>query len=272
MSIIFQDNFDSQTGDGCIVNAVTPPDGWDQWMCDGISASHDSVTHYSGEITATGRGGSGKSLKLWRHSDSWVGSASYAGSLLYTASGYTAFTIRFYAKMPTALDMYGGIGTKMFRLNTSGGEIYININPTGEEWHRGASKLQILTDTWRDILSESEMEGLWDGDWHCWQFVFDLTAGTLAFYADGTLMETVNHGQTGSWNSYMQHFPLGNAQCTYWQDSWQAFEVDDLIIATTKAETDPDDAWKLMGTDSNSIDKVTGTALSSLAKFLGYEF
>ena len=272
MSIIFQDNFDSQTGDGCIVNAVTPPDGWDQWMCDGISASHDSVTHYSGEITATGRGGSGKSLKLWRHSDSWVGSASYAGSLLYTASGYTAFTIRFYAKMPTALDMYGGIGTKMFRLNTSGGEIYININPTGEEWHRGASKLQILTDTWRDILSESEMEGLWDGDWHCWQFVFDLTAGTLAFYADGTLMETVNHGQTGSRNSYMQHFPLGNAQCTYWQDSWQAFEVDDLIIATTKAETDPDDAWKLMGTDSNSIDKVTGTALSSLAKFLGYEF
>lgn len=280
MSIIFQDNFDAHSGAECTVNADTAPDGWDQWMCDGISATAGGSTHYSGEITEPGRGGSGKSLKMWRYGDYWTGSASYAGSLLYTAqTGYANFFLRFYAKLPTGLVVPPD--TKMWRFNVSGGsgEIYVNLNATSSGgsgdtflWCWGGSGDSGDNTT---LVDAETLATLWDGDWHCWQFQFNLTAGTVTFWGDGTQLGTITDSRlaAGTWNSYMQHFPLGNAQQGSWQASWLAFEIDDVIIATTKAETDPDDAaWKIMGTDSGGISKIDGTALSSLSKFIGYEF
>lgn len=266
-AIIFSENFDSHSGDECTVNNSTAPDGWDQWMTDGISASHDSVTHYSGEITETGRGGSGKSLKLWRHSDSWVGSASYAGSLLYTApTGYANFFLRFYAKIPTGL--YVPYNTKMWRFNVSGGsgEIYVNLNAAPDTGGKGYTYLWVWGGSGDSsdnttLVNAETLETLWDGDWHCWQFQFNLTAGTVTFWGDGVQLGSITDSrlQAGTWNSYMQHWPLGNAQGSNWQSSWLAFEVDDLIIATTKAETDPDDAEP---TPARKLNNVTGVRVT----------
>ena len=213
-------------------------------MTDNISATHDTVTHYLGEITSPGRDGSGKSLKLWRHSSSFIGSASYSGSLVVESPGsYNNFYMRFYAKIPVDLDMYGGVGLKMFRFNTSGGEIYINILPSSYEdrWYKGNSALSIYGNSgWKNILNESQLLSVWDGNWHCWQFNFNLSSNRLTMWLDGVEVANIsNVGISGVWNSYLQHFPLGNQQANYWQNSWQAFEVDDLVIATTKAETDP---------------------------------
>jgi hypothetical protein len=242
-TIIMQDNFDDEPATAHV--GGTTPSGWSQWMADGISATHDSVTHYSGEIASPGRGGTGKALKLWRHSNSWVGSASYAGSLVDNASpgSYSDFYMRFYAKIPVAFDMTGGIGLKLWRFNTTGGEIYLDLIPTTSGWYRsGNAQLQMLAGSgWTTLLNNAQLQALWDGQWHAWQFRFNLSTQTTTFWMDGTQIASVSiPGMDGAWDSYLQHFPLGNQQASAWQSSWQAFEVDDFVVATTKAETDPD--------------------------------
>lgn len=242
-SNIFSDNFDDCTS-GCTVGGTAPNSAdWMQWMTDNISATHDTVTHYSGEIASPGRDGSGKSLKLWRHSSSFTGSASYSGPLVMESPGsYDNYYMRFYTKIPVELDMYGGVGLKMFRFNTTGGEIYLDILPSGgDDWYRGNSTLSIYGDSgWKTILNDAQLLSVWDGNWHCWQFNFNLSGNSLIMWLDGVEVANIsNVGISGIWNSYLQHFPLGNQQASYWQNSWQAFEVDDLVFATTKVETDP---------------------------------
>lgn len=242
-SNIFSDNFDDCTL-GCTVGGTAPNSAnWMQWMTDNISATHDTVTHYSGEITSPGRDGSGKSLKLWRHSTSFTGSASYSGPLVMESPGsYNNFYMRFYTKIPVDLDMYGGVGLKMFRFNTTGGEIYLDILPSGgEDWYRGKSTLSLYGNSgWKTILNDAQLLSVWDGNWHCWQFNFNLSGNSVIMWVDGIEVANLSSvGISGTWDSYLQHFPLGNQQSDYWQNSWQAFEVDDLVFATTKAETDP---------------------------------
>lgn len=212
-------------------------------MLDGTSGTADGTTHYSGEVTSTGRGGAGKSLKMWRYGSSyWTGSASYAGSLtMQTGTSYSNFYLRFYAKIPAGMTIPPD--TKMWRFNTSGssGELYVNLNDYGSGtflWVWGGSGGSSVN---TELLTPAETATLMDGNWHCWQFQFNLASNTVTFWGDGVLMGTITDSRLdGSWNSYMQHWPLGNAQGGNWQSSWQSFEVDDLVIATTKAETDPD--------------------------------
>jgi len=242
--IIFQDSFDSCTT-GCTVGASEPNSAaWTQWVTDGLSATHDSVTHYSGEITSSGRGGSGKSLKLWRHSDSWTGSASYAGALVMSApSSYSNFYLRFYAKVSGSMSFPADV--KMFRLNTTGasGELYVNLNNYGSGtflWVWGGSGDSSIN---TELLTPTETASLFDGEWHCWQFQFNLSTNTVNFWADGVLLGSITDSRLdGAWDSLLQHWPLGNAQDGSWQSSWQPFEVDDIIIATSKLETDPDES------------------------------
>lgn len=243
-SVIFQDNFDNCTS-GCVVspgdapNSAGPyPAEWLQWYNDPPNnATYDNVTKYAGEITAPGRGGSGMSLKLWRNGDF---NHSYNGALLTSSPGtYSDFYMRFYAKISPDMNMTGGNYIKMFRVNTSSGEIYVNVNP-GAGDVKSTGQLQVMGESgWKTILTNSQLMALWDGNWHAWQFRFNLSSNTLTFWVDGGEPITINSaGFSGAWNSYLQHFPLGNADGT-WQSSWQAFEVDDLVIATTKEETDP---------------------------------
>lgn len=258
-AIIFQDNFDNCTV-GCTVNTSNAPNSanWVQWFrSEPLSSTQGGVTHYAGEITSPGRGGSGNSLKLWRYGSF---THDYNGSLVATSPGsYSDFYMRFYVKIPTDMNMTGGTYLKMFRFNTSGGEIYININPGGGDL-KSTGSLQVHAGSWITILNNAQLSTLWDGEWHAWQFRFNLATSTLTFWVDG--VETVNLtsvGFSGVWNYLLQHFPLGNADGT-WQSSWQAFEVDDLIIATTKAETDPDGGG---GEDDTAPDEFTFTDVSN---------
>lgn len=246
-SIIFQDNFDNCTT-GCTVGSTEPNSpstgSWLQWTLGGTTGTADGTTHYSGEITSPGRGGAGKSLKLWRYGSAyWTGSDSYAGCLVSNAPStpYSNYYIRFYAKIPEAMDFPPD--TKLFRFHTSGtsGEIYVNLNDYGSGlflWVWGGTGDSSYN---TELLTPAETATLLDGNWHCWQFQFNLASNTVTFWGDGVLMGSITDSRLdGAWNSYLNHFPLGNAQQGDWQSSWQSFEVDDLVIATTKAETDPD--------------------------------
>jgi len=239
-AVIFQDNFDNAP-DGARTGGIVPA-GWSQWMQDGISATLDGITHYAGEITTPGRGGSGKSLKLWRHSTAWVGSASYAGPLVYefpSSSAYSDIYIRWYMKLPVALDCTGSVDyLKLFRLNITGGtgEIYLNINNvTGVGSMRANGEVRVLGAAWQTVLSNSDLRAVWDGNWHCWEMRFGINSSRLTLWIDGVQKYNSSSFNYGAANAgrftMMQHFPVGNAGVSQWQASWQALEVDDLVIA-----------------------------------------
>ena len=124
---IFSDNFDSHA-DTCHTGGAVPSD-WTMWYENDTYTSRDSVTHYSGEISSPGRGGTGKSLKIWRHSD-WPPMNNYSGGLRYDFAGnYSNLFIRYFMKLPTSLSFHGSDYIKSWRFNTTGGsgEIYLDF-------------------------------------------------------------------------------------------------------------------------------------------------
>ena len=249
-SVIFQTNFDSAAETDHTGGTV--PTGWTSWYEQGpTSATRDSVTHYGGEISSPGRGGTGKSLKLWRHTD-YVGQ-DYVGGLGYTFGGsYGSLFMRYYMKLPTALDniFQGSNGNylKTWRFNTTGGEIYLNVAVPDLVNMRVGGAL-IITDAggfYEVIIPAGSLPTtIWDGNWHCVQFQIGLNSSTLKLWIDGVEYYSNTSfnwsGSAGATFVYLQHFGFGNSSSNYlWQNSWQAAEWDDFIMATTKAETDPD--------------------------------
>lgn len=243
-SIIFSDDFDT-----CTTNCNScGSDYWDQWVTSGgCSATYESTTHYSGELVANGRDGTGKAYKIWRHSTSWP---DFSGGLVkYLPGSYHDMWFSYYIKIPAAMGLNGGEYCKWWIINPSGGEgVYLDIMA----WEPGAGYLVITnyniggTST-VTVLNSTDTAAILDGEWHHLQFHFNNTTqiGTLQLYVDGTLKynnTSYDWGSTAAW--YMlQHFHIGNrGSTTVWQNSWQAMEIDDFVMATTKAETDPDDA------------------------------
>jgi hypothetical protein len=251
-AIIMQDDFDTCTT-GCSVAAgqfpsVSSPNtiDWWGWSVDHLSGTYGGVTKPSGEITSPGRGGTGKSLKLWRAGTNFKGSASYSGAIYTIPPGvHSDFYMRFYARIPAAMHIPDD--TKMFRINDGDDEIYVNFMGGGSStylrvWGGTGDSSSNTT-----LLNSSQLAPALDGNWHCWQFRFNRSTGTVTIWIDGGTGVSLTDSRmqqpawgTTSGNAYFQHFPLGNSQGEDWQSSWQAFEVDDLVFATTKAETDPD--------------------------------
>ena len=255
-SIILEEDFDSCTS-GCETGTTAPNTdnqsslSWTQNAP--ISQTAASVTHYTGEISSSGRGGSGKSLKVWRYGTQQLGSDSYSGTInIITATGgYTNFYLRYYVKIPINFDPVDLFYMKLFRLNGSASEFgNTNINWGGADpgtGTRGLASLQMMNwsdATWVELLTPEETTNdLWDGEWHCLQFQFNLSAHQMNFWLDGTLKKTINSNDfSGTWGGQdpsLQHLPMGNVSAATWGTTWSAMEMDDLVIATTKAETDP---------------------------------
>lgn len=244
MAIIFQDNFDSHA-DTCRTGGDVPT-GWDNWGSTAASATKDSTTHYAGEISSTGRGDSGKSLKLWKHSDFTV-TGDFAGLYGVSMNNGNVF-IRYYQKLPTALDLTfnstNGNYLKFWRFFTASTEsdIYLDAVAPDSVNMRAGGALSFVDDLGYInaagvIITAGNMDTtIWDGNWHCIEFQVGTNCHTLKFWLDGVEYFSstsfdwgANHDQniTG-----LGHFGLGNYSSNYsWQSSWQAAEWDDLVIA-----------------------------------------
>ncbi len=248
-AVIFQDNFDSAPSNARVGGSV--PTGWDSWYVQGgaVSATFDSVTHYAGEISSPGRGGTGKSLKIWRHS-TWPTYNSYHGPLAYTfptSSSYREIYLRYYMKLPAGMninrfDNY----VKLWRLNLSGGgELYLNIGTdtgTGTLQNSGFIHLLNASTFAQKLLTAGNVP--WDSAFHCYEFRIKLNStgnsdGALEFWLDGVRKYSNTsfnfNASTSDRFTYLQHFSVGNRddQSTSWQNSWQAFEFDDFVLSTT---------------------------------------
>jgi len=244
MAILFEDNFDSHA-DSCHTGGDVPS-GWDSWYLQetAASATYDEVTHYAGEISSTGRGGAGKSLKIWRH-QGYPATNAYAGGLGYTAldNGISHIFMRYYMKLPTSLNCTystpNGDYIKLWRWNTTGNEIYLNITGGPSARANGALTLFAAGGTYYDyvLIDAGDLAStIWDGDWHCLEFEMDLDNDILRFWLDGTLTyenESTNwSGNADADFDFIQHFSIGNISDNFaWQNSWQAAEFDDFVIA-----------------------------------------
>lgn len=227
-------------------------DGWasyqlyDPW--DGIDASVpssgitlDGVTHYPTEITAPGRGGSGKSMKTWRNGTAWTGN-NYHGSLQwFFPAGENLIYIRWYMRTPADFSPGAGVyDQKLFRLNTvSEDEIYFYLIE---------NNLHICPNNGGADCKVTPLNGdvNWrDGDWHAHQLYVNLSTATVTYWIDGGeptyhVDAVANMPPSSTTFAQMQHFPIGNTNMDeYYQSGWKEIDVDDLVIATTKAETDP---------------------------------
>ena len=264
--VLFSDNFDSNcTGTACSSQGCSSsyPTGWDGWYCqDSQPATVDGETKYAGEISTPGRGGAGKSLKTWRANGYW---GNYVGVLGKSFSGGPSdFWFRYYQKIPTAFQYTGSSGFKLWRFNTSGGstELHLNVTCTSNCMNDGKLSIGDTLTAWQTIADHSELASIWDGEWHCLQFHIDLTTATITLYIDGVLTGSVTGFNISGTITLLQHMPIGNSNDDHtWisQESWQAWETDDIIIATTKAETDPDDAEP---TPVRKLNNVTGVRVT----------
>lgn len=237
---IFSDDFNSHP-DTCHTGG-TVPSGWDSWYQQNgeISATFDSVTHYAGEISSPGRGGTGKSLKTWRHYG-WPSLNNYTGSLGYIFNAnYSNIYIRYYQKIPIALTLNASDYLKSWRFNTTGGsgEIYLNFrvgNISGDM--RTLGTLGIYDGAgWTTVLDNDGLRAIWDGDWHCIEFQLGLDNSTLRLWVDGVSKynNTSYHWSASGYFDFIQHFAIGNVgDGSSWQNSWQAIEFDDVVISTT---------------------------------------
>ena len=265
-AVLFQDNFDNNcTGTACNSSgaASSVPTGWGQWYAsDGTSATYDGVTHYSGEISSPGRLGSGKSLKLWRHSGSF---GDYTGSLLYnfTTSTNNLF-FRYYLKMPVAFNGTDG-EFKGWRMNLDGGgEIYLHYKNCGNDCRsNGVWTIYDTGSSVDEVLNNNELRAIWDGNWHSIEWELGLGTRTLKLWIDGVLKysDTNRAWHSSSNFDFMQHFPIGN---TYshngtWQSTWQAIEADDLVFSTTYIGPDGSSGGGGTTTTTPTISNVSGT-------------
>lgn len=246
-----------------------------------LSWTANSVTHSTGEISSPGNGGSGMSLKIWRQGTYHIDNSSYTGSLDFqlpnTSTAYTNFYFRYYIKLPINFNPIDTYYLKMFRFNGSAGEFgNTNINDLFDYagvGARGRSALQMYAfseSAWHDLLSiEDTTNLLWDGEWHCLQFHFDLVNHTMRFWFDGgvdgqpnkTVISNDFRGTWGSGEDMIQHLPLGNTQVVTWGSQWVSMEMDDVVIATTKAETDPIES----GPDTTPPTRSAGSPSGALA-------
>ncbi len=210
------------------------------------SGTFDGVTHYSGEVSSPGRGLTGQSLKIWRHSTFTTG---YNGALYYLfpdSPTYREIYMRFYSKIPIEMDKTDFTTyLKGWRYNLRGGsgtEIYFGYTPDGSGSFRNTARLVAYSSLMGNVVIATNEQLPWDGQWHCYEvhIIFGAGAnGTLELWLDGNKLYSSNVFDYGT-NSddnfhFMQHFGIGNADATStpWQNSWSAFEFDDLIISTT---------------------------------------
>lgn len=252
-AVIFENNFD---GSPDTHTGSTVPPGWEDWyQSGGVQGTIGGVTHYSGEISAPGRGVAGKSLKMWRGEnffEDYTG-ALYAGLTENWNPSSQDFYIRWTMKLSsaTAWDFSGAGATyqKLFRLNTDAGsgEFYVGMNvPYANQTFPAGAALQVAPFLHTDpvlgyqssnytVLLPADMAPLFDDQWHSYEIHADTTADTIECWVDGVLKHhNSNLPMVAQRPIFIQHFGMGNrASGVVLQSTWQPWEFDDLVIADT---------------------------------------
>jgi len=234
-TVFVQDNFDNWP-DYCAEEL--PPAPWCQ-DCGSTGAAPSTEgeeTHCAAEVDSPGRGGVGKSFKVWRYGNLWP---NYNGSVSLRQSaipeGVQVMYIRWYMKVPASMNMTGFF-QKMFRYNISGGnEMYVDNYYGNMRYCPNGSGNDCFA---QNLVSTAAWQ---DNEWHCHEFMFDIANSTVRYWLDGTQTYSKTNidmagmptsATYGYSTNFMQHFPIGNRTVdSSYPSSWYALEVDDVVFA-----------------------------------------
>ncbi len=281
--IIFQENYDGITsnknasGSFFPYNPPTTTQGaqmdWSHWSASPSDyQTLNEVSHYSGDISAPGRGETGQALKQWRRNGPYF--MDYTGYLNpqkfnWNTQKYRDLYFRYYFKWPHNLTVPTGVGTKFNRAyagsseGSSDGELYLGAEGAlGDSGHFYIYLAGMGTGE-RTFRSESFLAlGVNDGDWHCLEFhvkfntpdqgdgivglFIDGNALNLSYYPHQTDPEVWSDGEFTSWSGVPSDYYFtrafvpgigntGNSVAPYVisPDEWTAMEFDDYIVSTT---------------------------------------
>jgi hypothetical protein len=137
------------------------------------------------------------------------------------------------------MDIVSNVGyQKLLRFTTSKGDLYFDIIGNRASGHMTMSTPTVIA---TPISGGNLPSTIWDGNWHCIEMQIGLSNSTYKLWLDGNLYysdTSVNYGPVvgATFSNLMQHFPLGNRSgnpMSSYQSSWQAWEVDDIVIANT---------------------------------------
>jgi len=203
-AVIFSENYDGNEWD-VVKNCSdgNPSSGrWD-WTDSGpscISATYQNITHYSGEVSTPGRGGTGKSLKLWRHTGSdFLDYSGYLNSYIPLGT-YRDIYQRFYLKWPYGLTVPTGVGTKFNRMyigtasSPRTGEV--SILSEGELGDNGYFMIYMpgMGSNYTTFRTQTFSElGVNDGDWHSIEVHYKINSpgqsdGEFEMWIDGYMI------------------------------------------------------------------------------------
>ena len=155
-------------------------------------------------------------------------------------------------KLPSALNIANFDNyLKLWRFNTSSGkEYHLNFGKrsgTGSLQAVGDLRVLDTISPAQQVLNAGSIP--WDNKFHCYEFHIKLNTsgradGILEFWLDGVrFYSNSNYNFNASTSDYfvfLQHFSVGNrdSESSNWQNTWQAFEFDDLVLSTTYVGAD----------------------------------
>jgi len=227
--------------------------------CDCGGAGNDEVS----EITAPGRGGSGKSFKHRRCGSCSID--SYAGYLTYAPCGDVSEILkvywRFYLKIPSGFNYDTSENCVKFHRVTVNTFCDIDCVSSGHDeiprfvWCRdGGGPTEAFLKGYFDLGSQFVgfsaayrefsggriyLEDMNDGEWHSWEYMLDIqpTQAIVQLWIDGVSKGTM----TVNYTSHSENLTitcLGGDVVTYihsgntWNGNW-TFELDDYVVSTT---------------------------------------
>jgi len=202
--IIIYENFDGD--EWAAVNNCSdgsPGGGLWTWIDMGagcVTKTYNGKTHYAGEVSFPGRGGSGRSLKQWRHTGSdFLGYDGYLNSTV-ASNAYRDLYQRYYMKWPNGFTVPTGVGTKFNRMyigtdeNPHVGQIsVIAEGPLNDNGHFYIYMPGMSTNyTWFKTQTFSEL-GVNDGNWHCIEYHYRINTsgkadGEFEMWIDGYMI------------------------------------------------------------------------------------
>jgi hypothetical protein len=265
--VIFSDNYDAiEDGWNCGDGVPLGSGYTSQSAC--ASDTYDDVTHYCGEITSSGMGGSGNSLKMWRHDGTW--GSGYCGYLNYVFSEeefnnyHKEIFVRYYMKIPSDWDacLNTSCGASQSANTAKLSRFYVGssygghsnefrFDVLGSSFQTGKFALASPTGggvNYTDTLSNL---GILDGNWHCYEIHLIMNSATgvsdgeCHFYIDGVQVElggspagVMNKDFNYLTNEYFTKIltpGIGNLTYGFYDfpdSNWRAIEFDDYVVST----------------------------------------
>ncbi len=296
--ILYTENYEGSEWDSVANCSDGNPDGglwvWNDQGENCYTDTYQDITHYAGEVSSPGRGGTGKALKQWRHSGAVF--MGYAGKLdsHVTPGTYRDLYQRYYIKWPNGLTVPTGVGTKFDRAwiypteGSEQGQVSVMAVPDLGDDGVIFTYIQEMNTNYEIIRTQTFAElGLNDGNWHSVEYHYRINDpgqanGEFEIWIDGYMIPlkynqdpdewTPNGASTPPEKIYGENAGLGLYDISGTPDNFYYSSPIDPSIGNTGNSSSPyvctPDEWMAMEWDDFVV-STTYIGLDTIFKSVG---